>query len=74
MRFQLSQDDYRSREDQNVINAVISKNMRLANPVTLVVTPFTISDAEESGQPLPPNTPEDDDPYSSNRAKSMYSK
>ena len=73
VRFQLSQGDYRSREDEKFIPAVISKNMRLANPVTLLVTPYTIAAAEESGQPLPLNTPDDDDPYSSNRAKGMYS-
>ena len=68
MRFQLSEDDYRSFEGE-AISAVITKDQQLANPVSLVLTPYTIAAAEESGQPLPPNTPGDNNPYSSNRAK-----
>ena len=73
MRFQLSEDDFRSIEGE-AISAVVTKNQRLANPVTLLLTPYTIAAAEESGQPLPSNTPGDNNPYSSNRARGEYGK
>ena len=68
MRFQLSEDNFRSIEGE-AISAIVTKNQRLANPVTLILTPYTIAAAEESGQPLPPNTPSDNNPYFSNRAR-----
>ena len=48
---------------------MVSKNVRLANPVTFLLTPFNESEAIRTGQPLPANLPLDDNPLSPNRAK-----
>ena len=66
---QVTEDDYRSSEQQKQIPVVVSKNVRLANPVTLLLTPFNESEANRTGQPLPANLPPDDNPLSPNRAK-----
>ena len=36
---------------------LLTKNVRLANPVTLLLTPYSISVAIESEQPLPDDIP-----------------
>ena len=69
MRFHLTENDYRSDEDVKMIPVVVSKNIRLANPVTFLLTPFNESEAIRTGQPLPANLPLDDNPLSPNRAK-----
>ena len=69
VRFQLTANDYRSNERVGNIPAVVSKNVRLANPVTFLLTPFNESEAIRTGQPLPANLPSDDNPLSPNRAK-----
>ena len=45
VNFQLTESNYRAPESSNM-NVVVAKNIRLANPVTLLVTPYTISEAE----------------------------
>lgn len=67
--FQLTVDEYRSSEVAENIPVLVSKNFRLANPVTLQLTPYNVSEAERTGQPLPSNIPPDDNPSSPNRAK-----
>ena len=57
VRFQLTENDYRSDEDVRFIPVVVSKNVRLANPVTFLLTPFNESEAISTGQPLPANLP-----------------
>ena len=69
MRFQLTANDYRSNEAVRNIPVVVSKNVRLANPVTFLLTPFNESEAIRTGQQLPANLPPDDNPLSPNRAK-----
>ena len=69
VRFQLTENDYRSNEAEAVVPAVVNKNMRLANPVTFLLTPYNVSHTEDTGQPLPHNIPADDNPSSPNRAK-----
>ena len=69
MRLQLTENDYRSNEDVEMIPVVVSKNVRLANPITFLLTPFNESEAIRTGQPLPANLPPDDNPLSPNRAK-----
>ena len=59
--FELNEDDYRAFEGAS-IRGVINKNRRIANPVTLLVSPQNLSVAD----PVPSGTPPDD---SSNRAK-----
>ena len=58
-----------SNEDVEMIPVVVSKNVRLANPVTFLLTPFNESEAIRTGQPLPADLPPDDNPLSPNRAK-----
>ena len=67
--FQLTENDYRSEEHVGNIPAIVSKNVRLANPVIFLLTPFNASEAIRTGQPLPANLPPDDNPLSPNRAK-----
>ena len=69
MRFQLTENEYRSNEAVERIPVVVSKNVRLANPVTFLITPFNETEAIRTGQPLPANLPPDDNPSSPNRAK-----
>ena len=69
VRFQLTANDYRSNEAVKMIPVVVSKSVRLANPVTFLLTPFNESEANRTGQPLPANLPPDDNPLSPNRAK-----
>ena len=69
VRFQLTENDYRSNERVGNIPAIVSKNVRLANPVTFLLTPFNESEAIRTGQPLPANLPPGDNPLSPNRAK-----
>ena len=71
MRFQLTEIDYRSNEAVEMIPVVVSKNVRvrLANPVTFLLSAFSESEAISTGQSLPAIVPLDDNPLSSNRAK-----
>ena len=66
---QVTEEDYRSSEQQKQIPVVVNKNVRLANPITLLLTPFNESEANSTGQPLPANIPPNDNPLSTNRAK-----
>ena len=72
--FQLTQSHFRSNEALELIPTVVRKStsVRLANPVTFLFTPYNVSEAERSGQPLPENIPPDDNPFSPNRAKSEF--
>ena len=69
VRFQLTANDYRSNEAVEMIPVVVSKNVRLANPVTFLLTPFNESEAIRTGQSLPANIPSDNNDLSPNRAK-----
>ena len=68
MRFQLTEIDYRSNEDVEMIPVVVSKNVRLANTVTFLLSAFSESEAISTGQPLPAIVPLDNNPLSPNRA------
>ena len=47
--FQLTEADYISVEQQLTVIVQISKNnVRLANPVTLLLTPYNVSEAERT--------------------------
>ncbi len=72
--FQLTEDDYRSSENDLRINAAVNKNLRIASPVVLFVTPYTVDQALAAGVPPLRDVPPDDNPSSSNRAKNdgMY--
>ncbi len=59
--FELNQNDYTSVEDDGFVVATINKNVRLANPVTLLLTPYSISVAIESRQPLPDDIPDENE-------------
>ena len=50
------------------INMVLTKNLRIAKPVTIQIQSFTVDGAVAAGHPLPPNVPPNDNPYSPNRA------
>ena len=69
VRFQLTENDYITNEAFKRIPAVVNKNIRIANPVIFLLTPFNVSEAERTGQPLPSNIPADDNHLSPNRAK-----
>lgn len=69
--FRLTETDYQSSERDLQINAVVSKSMRIANPVTISLTPLTIDQAVAGGITLPVGTPPDDNRFSPNRAKGM---
>ncbi len=58
--FELNENDYSGAEDDGFIVTTINKNVRLANPVTLLLTPYSISVAIESRQPLPDDIPTED--------------
>ena len=58
--FELNENDYSGAEDDGFIVATINKNVRLANRVTLLLTPYSISVAIESRQPLPDDIPTED--------------
>ncbi len=63
----MEENDYSALERAGFIEVTVRKNIRLANPVTVELTPYTVEDATNLGQPLPISIP-DDDPYSPNRA------
>ena len=69
LTIQLSENDYRVREDGGAITATVTKNFRIANPLMLTIAPLTVDQAIMLGHVLD-NVPPDDDPYSPNRAKS----
>ncbi len=69
VRFRLTETDYQSGEDDGTINSVVSKDMRVANPVIFTLTPLTIDQALAGGVALPVGTPPDDNRFSPNRAK-----
>ena len=71
--FQLSENDYRSVEQEGRINAIIIKDFRIANPVTLQLTPHTVSQAAALGlitDDLPSDDLQNMNPLSPNRARS----
>lgn len=66
----MMEDDYRASEDELAIRSTVSKNIRIANPVSLLLTPYNVSEAERTGQVMKINMiPPDDNPLSPNRAK-----
>ena len=52
--FELTETDYRSNEFQLAVNAVVGKDLRIANPVTLLVSPYTVAEAQTLGLAAPP--------------------
>ncbi len=68
VNFELEEDDYTGSERTGYVEVTVRKNLRLANPVTVELIPYTVEDATSQGRPLPGAVPEDDDPYSPNRA------
>lgn len=66
----LTDEEYTAHEATTSLPLTVSKNLRLANPITLHITPYSILQAMETGLPLPPNTPTDNNPYSPIYAKS----
>ena len=67
--FQLTNNEYRSSENELFINAKVSKNIRIASPVVLLLTPHTIDEALAVGIPSLPNVPPDNNTRSPNRAR-----
>lgn len=55
--FELNENDYSTLENDGLITATVNKNVFLANSVTLLLTPYSISEAIESKQPLPDDIP-----------------
>ncbi len=68
VRFRLTETDYRSSENELQINAEVSKNLRIANPVTFLLTPYTVEQAA-SIIGIDVNVPADNNPFSPNRAQ-----
>ena len=76
--FELTENDYRSNEFQLAVNAVIGKDLRIANPVTLLVSPYTVAEAQALGlvalpgvttAPNQVSVPPDDNPFSPRYAR-----
>ena len=65
-----TEDDYRINEDGGSLLVIVAKSTRIASPITLTVSPLTIAEALASGDPLPPNIPEDN-PLSPSRASEL---
>ncbi len=66
--FRFTETDYRSSENELQINARVSKSLRIANPVTFLLTPYTVDQALAAGITVD-NIPPDDNPRSPNRAQ-----
>ena len=47
--FELTESDYRSSEFELTVDAVVGKDLRIANPVTLLVSPYTVAEAQDLG-------------------------
>ena len=74
VEFRLTETDYRSSENELQIKVEVSKNVRIANPVTFFLTPYTVDQALALSLELE-NLPPDDNPLSPNRAQiSEYNK
>ena len=69
--FELEENDFSGSERNGFIEVTVRKNIRLANPVTVELTPYTIEEATNLGQ-LPISVPDDDDLYSPNRASCEF--
>ncbi len=67
--FQLTENDYRSSESELVINAQVNKNLRIASRVVLLLTPYTVQQANDTGIPPLPNVPGNNNTRSPNRAQ-----
>lgn len=67
--FQLAENDFRSSESELKINAPVIKNLRIASPVVLLLTPYTVDQALAADVPPLPQVPPDNNPQFSNRAK-----
>ncbi len=70
VNFRLTETDYRSIESALRINAVVAKDLRIANPVTFQLAPLTVDQAVTVGVALPASLPADDNRFSPNRARS----
>ena len=57
-------------ESGMALPVMLSKNVRIASPITLTVSPLTVDEAIASGRPLPPNIPPDN-PLSPSRASEL---
>ena len=64
----LSEDDYRSVESSESISILLIKTVEIASPVTVSISPRTISEAIASGQPLPLAPLPVDNPFSPSSA------
>ena len=71
--FELTETDYRSNEFELSVNPVVSKDLTIANPVTLAISPYTVDEAQALGlvttmgaTPTPGqiSVPPDDNPFS----------
>ena len=72
VNFELEENDYSASERTEFIEVTIRKNLRLANRVTALLTPYAVEDAIRLGQPIPDGIPDDDNPYSPNRARCKF--
>ena len=57
---QFTEEDYRNGESELVLPVRVNKNQRIATPVTVRVTPSTLTQHRATGRPDPPGTLEDD--------------
>ena len=62
-----TEDDYRAPESALSVPVRITKDRRIATSVTLQIHPVTLMQAEQLGETIPEQMP-DDDPFSPNRA------
>ena len=52
-------DDYGASESELSISVRVTKNQRIATPVTIRVTPVTLAQHRSTGRPDPPGIPPD---------------
>ena len=60
VEIQFTNDDYRAIESSGVIPVVVTKNQRIATPLTISINPLTVAQANSEGVPLegiPPDNP-----------------
>ena len=76
VEFTFTEDDFRANEPDSsnpatFLPVLVSKSIRIASRVELVVVPLTVDEARASSLPLPPNIPDDDQrspPFASKRS------
>lgn len=65
-----TKEDYRGDESDQKIVVGVTKDVQIASPITLSITPLTINEAITSGDPVPFSVPEHN-PYSPKRASNV---